>query len=50
MTLVTQVLAWNRQKNVAVLNGVMGFHPTPLDNCLSNGKTDINKVHVYAIS
>ena len=50
MTLVTQVLAWNRQKNVAVLNVGMGFHPTPLDNRLSNGKTDINKVHVYAIS
>jgi hypothetical protein len=32
MTLETQVMAWDRHKNVAELNRLMGFQPSPLDN------------------
>ena len=32
--------AWNRHKNVACLNQLMGSHPSILDNWISNG---INK-------
>ena len=37
-----QVLGWARTKNMVGLNRLMGFpHPSPLDTCISNGKTDI---------
>ena len=42
MTLETQVMAWDRHKNVAELNRLMGFQPSPLDNWISNGNTYIN--------
>jgi hypothetical protein len=32
MTLEIQVLAWDRHKNVAELNWLMGFQLSPFDN------------------
>jgi hypothetical protein len=43
MTLGTQVLAWDRRKNVVELNPLVGSQPPPLDNWISNGNTYINK-------
>jgi hypothetical protein len=43
MMLEIQVLAWDRHRNVAELNLVMGKQPSPFDNWISNGKTYINK-------
>jgi hypothetical protein len=35
MTLEIQVLAWDRHKNVAGLNWLMGFQLSPFDNWIS---------------
>jgi hypothetical protein len=43
MTLQIQVLAWDRHNSVAGLNPLMGFQPSPVDNCISNGYAYINK-------
>jgi hypothetical protein len=43
MTLVIQILAWDRHKNVAGLNSLMRSHPSPLDNWIYNSNTYINK-------
>jgi hypothetical protein len=43
MTLEIHVLAWDRHKNVAGLNRLMGSQPSPLDNWISNGNTYISK-------
>ena len=46
MMLEIQVLAWDRQRNVAGLNWLMGSQPSPLDNWISNCNTDI---YIYII-
>jgi hypothetical protein len=33
MTLAIQVLVWDRHKNVAGLDQLMGSQPSPFDNC-----------------
>jgi len=43
MMLEIQVLAWDRHKDVAGLNRLMGSHPSPHDNWISNSNTYINK-------
>ena len=43
MTLEMQVLAWDRHKNMAGLNWLMGSQPSPLNNWISNSNTWINK-------
>jgi hypothetical protein len=35
MTLEIQVLSWGKNKNLAVLNRLMGFQPTSLDHWIS---------------
>ena len=39
MTLEIQVLAWDRHKNVARFNWLMGSQPSSLDNWISNSNT-----------
>ena len=39
-----QLLAWDKYKNVTVLNWLMASQPSPLDNWISNGNTYINKL------
>ena len=46
MMLEIQVLAWDRQRNVAGLNWLMEFQPSPLDNWIFNCNTDI---YIYYI-
>ena len=41
MTLKLQVQPWDRHKNVAMLNRLMGSQPSPLDSWMSNGNTYI---------
>jgi hypothetical protein len=43
MMLEIQVLAWDRHKDVAGLNRLMGSQPSPLDNWISNSNIYINK-------
>jgi hypothetical protein len=43
MTLEIQVLASDRQKNAVGLNRLMGSEPSPLNNWICNGNTNINK-------
>ena len=49
MTLKVQ--AWDRHKNVAMLNRLMGSQPSPLDNWISNGNTYIvvntNEIYTF---
>ena len=42
MTLEIQVLACDRHKNVMGLNRLMGFHPSPFDNWISDNHRDIS--------
>ena len=44
MTLEIQVLAWERQTNVAGLNRLMGFQPFRFENWISNDITRIKKL------
>ena len=41
MSLVIQVLSWDRDKHVAGLNRLMGLQPSRLDNWISNSNTYI---------
>jgi hypothetical protein len=41
-----QVLAWDRQRNVAGLNWLMGSQPSPLDNWIFNCNTDIYILYI----
>jgi hypothetical protein len=34
-----EIQAWDRHKNVARLNCLMGYQPFPLDNWISNSNT-----------
>ena len=43
MALEIQVLAWDRYKNVTVLNRFMVSQPYPSDNWICNDNADINK-------
>jgi hypothetical protein len=43
MMLETQVMAWNRHKSMAELNLLNRFQPSPFDNWISNGISNINK-------
>jgi hypothetical protein len=50
MTLEIQVLAWDRHKNVAGLNRLMGSQPSPLDNWIiffSERRSFRNQKEVY---
>ena len=47
MTLEIQFLAWDRHKNVAGLNRLIGFQPSSLDNFISNRNTYINKQELH---
>ena len=40
MMLEIQVLVWDRLKEVAGLNWLMGYQPSPLDNWISNGNRE----------
>jgi len=44
MTIVIQVMAWDRHKNVAGLYRLLGSQPFSLDNWISNGKTCMKKL------
>jgi hypothetical protein len=43
MTLEMQVMAWDRHKDVAESNRLMGSQSSTFDNWVSNGNTYINK-------
>ena len=43
MTSIIQILTWGRHKHVAVLNRLMGYQCSHLDNLISNSNTYINK-------
>lgn len=43
MALENHVLAWDRHKNVAGLNQLKGFQPSPFDVRIPNGNTYITK-------
>ena len=44
MTLEIQVLAWERHKNVAGFNWLMGSQPSPLDNWIFNSNTHLQTI------
>jgi len=47
MMLEIQVLVWDRHKNVAGLNRLLGSQPSPFDasNSISSGNTDVYKLY-----
>jgi hypothetical protein len=47
MTLKIQVMAWERHRNAAVLNPLMGSQASPLDNLISNGNINKRKQKMY---
>ena len=52
MVLEMQILDWNRHKNMAGLNRIMGTQPSHLDNLISKGNTykhTIEKTHIPCI-
>jgi hypothetical protein len=49
MALVIQDLTWDRPKNVAGLNQLMGSQPSHLHNWISNGSTDIGGIDDIAV-
>ena len=50
VVLEIQILSWIRDKNVAVLNCLMGSHPPHSDNWISNSNTDKRPVLIRLIS
>jgi hypothetical protein len=42
MKLEIQILTWDSHRNVAELNMLMRSQPSPLDNWIYNGNTEIN--------
>jgi hypothetical protein len=50
VVLEIQILSWIRDNNVAVLNCLMGSHPSHSDNWISNSNTDKRPVLIRLIS